>query len=163
MLAVVRIRSIIMPGERRLEDWGQLLGRHWEERARSQSRDFFVASHPGWNNEETARQYAMTELELILVNIDEAQLANMNVLEIGCGPGRLARHLHPRVQTYTGIDIAEGMIEGAQERCKGASNARFFLCDGLSIPSLAQDRKYDLVYAIAVFIHCPKDVILSEG
>ena len=96
-----------------LNSWAKLLKENWEKRSRSDSRDFFVASHPGWQDEETVRRKAKTELDLVLANLDSKFLSQKQVLEIGCGPGRLAQYVGPRVLGYTGIDIAEGMIQGA--------------------------------------------------
>ena len=144
-----------------LDEWAQLLGREWEERARSSSRDFFVASHPGWEDPDTWIRYAKNEIDLFLVEIDREALRTWRVLEIGCGSGRLAELLHPMVADYTGIDISRGMVDAARERCTGVAHARFLHCDGTSIPAEARDRAYELVLAAGVFIHCPRDVIGS--
>jgi SAM-dependent methyltransferase len=144
-----------------LRSWTELLKTNWEKRASSKSRDFFVASHPGWEDPAVVERYAKGELDLILAGLLDTDLSRMEVLEIGCGPGRLVKLLGPRVRGYTGIDIAQGMIDGAQERCSILDNCRFSICDGVCVPEGARDRSYDLIFAIAVFIHCPRDVILS--
>lgn len=144
-----------------LHDWARLLRQNWERRARSGSRDFFVASHAGWDDPATWRRYAETELQLMLAGIDREQLAAWHVLEIGCGSGRLAELLDAIVCSYTGIDIAPAMVDAARQRCASASRCRFLPCNGISIPAQAADRRYQLVLAIAVFIHCPREVIAS--
>ena len=79
---------------------------------------------------------------------------------IGCGVGRLVPHLLERMTAYTGFDIAPGMVAEARSRNAGLEAARFFESDGLGVPEAARDRRYDLAFALAVFIHCPKDVII---
>ena len=138
------------------------LAKNWELRARTPHRDFFVASHPGWDQPgEWARQ-AEVDVQLFLHGLEPDQLAGWQVLEIGCGVGRLVPSLAPRVAGYTGFDLAPGMVEVAEERNAGVANARFYLSDGTGVPTAAQDRKYDLVLALAVFIHCPRAVIAAN-
>src|SRR5262245_34043891 len=90
--------------------WAAVLKRDWERRARSPSRDFFVASHPGWNDPVQWAARARIEAGALLLGMDDAALRKGHMLEIGCGVGRLAQPYLERVKSYTGIDIAEGMI-----------------------------------------------------
>jgi hypothetical protein len=39
---------------------------------------------------------------------------------------------------------------------------RLFQGDGLGVPAGARDRQYRLVLAVAVFIHCPREVIAAN-
>lgn len=151
-----------MTGTDTLRDWADRLGRDWEARARLPSRDLFVASHPGWNDPDAWERHARTELELFLSGLDPAWLAAADVLEIGCGSGRLVPFLRPRVRTYTGFDIAAGMVAAARRRAAALPDVRLYLGDGLSVPEAARDRPYRLIVAVAVFIHCPREVIAAN-
>lgn len=151
-----------MTDERSLSDWAKKLAENWEARAALPSRDLFVASHPGWNDEQAWEEHARTELELFLAGLDMDWLKEQDVLELGCGSGRLARRLRACSRSYTGFDIAAGMVEAAELRCAGTEGVRFFVGDGLSVPEPARDRAYGLVLAVAVFIHCPRDVIAAN-
>jgi len=148
-------------GERSLEDWARFLGANWERRSRSEDRDFYVASHPGWNDEGRWAAQAESDVRLMLYQLDEERLRGWNVLEIGCGVGRLALPLARRCASYTGFDIAAGMVEEARRRCAEQRNARFFVSDGSGVPAEADDRRYELALAMAVFIHCPRVVTRS--
>ncbi|MBM3976658.1 MAG: class I SAM-dependent methyltransferase [Planctomycetes bacterium] len=140
-------------------EWALLLKSTWETRARSAARDFYVASHPGWNDAAAWERQARVDLDLYLYGLDRASLRSWDVLEIGCGVGRLAGLLAPLVRSYTGLDISPGMLEEARKRLAGTSNTRFLETDGLGVPSTAADRRYQLALAPAVFIHCPRPVI----
>ena len=146
---------------RSADDWAQLLKDNWEKRSRSDKRDFYVASHPGWNNPQRWSLQARRDVDLMLYQVDPQALSAWNVLEIGCGVGRLALPLAERVSHYTGVDIAAGMVEEARARCAGHENVRFFVSDGAGLPEGARDRRYELMLALAVFIHCPRNVIAS--
>jgi SAM-dependent methyltransferase len=69
------------------------------------------------------------------------------VLEIGCGIGRFAQALAPRVAAITGIDIAPGMIEAARRRCAGLTNVRLIETSGRDLSPLP-DASFDTVLAI---------------
>jgi len=136
------------------------LRKAWDERGRSESRDFYVASHPGWDDPAARAAQARLDATRALRGL-ELRLHRLHVLEIGCGVGRLASPIASRVRSYTGLDIAPSMIAEARARLAGQGGARFLECDGLGVPAAARDREYDLVLAHAVFIHCPRSVIES--
>jgi len=147
--------------ERSLGEWGALLKKEWAERAQSSSCHFFVASHAGWDDTEQWERRAEGDADFCLTNLAPEQVARMQVLEIGCGVGRLAKPLSRRVTGYTGFDVAPDMVAQARSNLEGTANARCFESDGHSIPAEARDRRYDLVLAAAVFIHCPLRIIRS--
>lgn len=151
-----------MTDSRSPAEWATMLAANWEARAALARRDLFVASHPGWNDPAAWEKHAKTEVELFLAGLDMDWLKNQDVLELGCGSGRLARLVRAASRSYTGFDIAAGMVDAAQRRCADAEGMRFFHGDGLSVPAAAQDRQYGLVLAVAVFIHCPRTVIATN-
>jgi len=139
--------------------WAALLKSNWNQRGESPSRDFYVASHVGWQDSEVWQQQAAGDTAMMLSELDASWLVRARVLEMGCGVGRLVPHLLAATASYTGLDIAASMVEEARRRCSEHAEARFFESDGTSVPEAAKDRSYDLAIALAVFIHCPKQVI----
>jgi SAM-dependent methyltransferase len=81
------------------------LKRQWDARARSPARDFFVASIPGWDDPEHWHAQARLDVASLLHDVPDRTAAGFDVLEIGCGVGRLAAELAPRCRTYTGVDV----------------------------------------------------------
>lgn len=75
---------------------------------------------------------------------------DMNVLDIGCGIGRIARALAPHVDAITAIDVSLGMIEEARRRCQGLANVAFAQCNGRDLAAF-DDKSFDLVLAIDSF------------
>ena len=143
------------------EEWAGLLKGNWERLARTEYRDFFVASHAGWDDPRQWEETARRDLDAMLEGYDRTRLATTDVLEIGCGVGRLAKLLAPEVESYTGIDIAPSMLAEAGKRCAEHANARFLETDGLTVPAGARDRAYGLILTASVLIHCPREVIES--
>ena len=77
-------------------------------------------------------------LEVNLISRD------VNVLEVGCGPGRLARLFHPA--DYLGLDICPDAIARAREAAPGHL---FMIDDGLPYPA------YDVTLFHTVLLHVP--------
>lgn len=132
----------------------------WEARARSPLRDFFVASHPGWDDPAAWRRQAASDARLALDKLDRDWLRGVSLLEIGCGVGRLAPLLLESVRDYSGFDISPSMVAAARAM-HGSGRARFVESSGIDVPESLKDRRYGLVIALAVFIHCPLPVIES--
>ena len=84
---------------------------------------------------------------------------NANILDIGCGRGRVARSVaefRPDVRVY-GVDVAPSMIAGAMEANKHIQNLSFSVGDGISLSSFP-DGVFDFVYSFIVFQHLPRHI-----
>lgn len=73
-----------------------------------------------------------------------------DVVEIGCGIGRISLALAAEVRSVLGLDVSAGMIAEAERRAVGTGNARFRRTDGRDLSGIA-DRSVDLVLAADVF------------
>ena len=76
--------------------------------------------------------------------------AQTEMLDIGCGIGRIERALAAEVRSITGIDLSPGMIAEARARCRGLGNVSFICVDGGDLAALA-GRRFGLVLAIDAF------------
>lgn len=76
--------------------------------------------------------------------------SDMNVLDIGCGIGRVERALAPHVGAITAIDVSPGMVAEARRRCRDLANVSFEECSGRDLAALG-GRSFDLVLAIDSF------------
>lgn len=80
---------------------------------------------------------------------------NWNVLEVGCGFGRILKELHSVLKEgkknvkLVGVDFNKQMIDTAIEYTK-STNINFFLCEN-KIP--LPDNSIDFIYTHAVLIH----------
>lgn len=72
------------------------------------------------------------------------------VLEVGCGIGRFLAALAPEVAEVTGLDVSEGMVARARDRCAGLANVRLGVSSGRDLGGIA-DGSVDLVLAADVF------------
>jgi SAM-dependent methyltransferase len=79
-----------------------------------------------------------------------------DVLELGCGIGRIGRELAPRCRHWTGVDISGNMLQHAAERMRGLDNTAFHRLERSSLEMLDDDC-VDKAYSIAVFCHMDKE------
>ncbi len=79
-------------------------------------------------------------------------LNQADVLDWGCGPGRLIRHLPELLKdagSFTGTDYNEKTIQWCQDNLKGIDFAKNDLMPPLPFP----EESFDLIYAISIFTH----------
>ncbi len=77
------------------------------------------------------------------------------VLEIGCGMGRVMRHLAPACGRLHGIDISEAMVARGRERLAQLPNVSFEVGNGYDLAPF-ENESFDLVYSLYAFQHMPK-------
>lgn len=81
-------------------------------------------------------------------------------LDLGCGIGRIARHVSSKVAHYYGVDYSNNMIERAKEENKDYPNVTFMVNNGEDL-SLFDDEFFDYVFVCLVFQHVPVTVTLG--
>lgn len=106
----------------------------------------YAASYEGWR--PAARYYRSR-----LYAIDEALHAGPQgrLLDVGCGPGMLVRHLldtRPEKFQITGCDQSPAMIDAATARSKGSSNVELTVARVEKMPF--PDKHFDVVVAMGV-------------
>ena len=72
------------------------------------------------------------------------------VLDIGCGIGRIAAALGPRVRDVHGIDVSAGMINIALKRCEPFTNVHLLKSSGHDLREFT-DGSFDTVIAVDTF------------
>jgi len=82
-------------------------------------------------------------------------LDNMKILDWGCGPARVVRHLPDFLQrsAFYGADYNEKSIEWCKENIPGIE----FLKNNLEPPMLFPGSYFDVVYGLSVFTHLSEE------
>jgi len=75
---------------------------------------------------------------------------NTDLLDIGCGIGRLLVALSPIVNSATGIDVSAEMVKVAQRRCASLNNITVLKGDGRGLTGIA-DASFDVAVAVDTF------------
>ncbi len=82
------------------------------------------------------------------------------VLEIGCGVGRISRELAPHSGRFTCVDISEGMLRFASRRMEHLRNVSFHSLSEKPLdefPAFCMDR----ILSHLVFFHLPREQVFS--
>ena len=75
-----------------------------------------------------------------------------DVLEIGCGAGRIGAALAPRCRSWVGADISARMLARARDRLGKVPNARLVQLSNVSLVQF-KEKSFDVVYCTSVFGH----------
>ena len=122
----------------------------WDRRAEEDHKLFIATGHAG--SEETFRASGAQDLDAIVLD-GIALDPSAEILEIGCGVGRLLVPLAKRVAVAHGVDISSVMIAKSKEYARGAPNVRTALTDGTF--AYLPDASLDFVFSFIVFQHIP--------
>jgi ubiquinone/menaquinone biosynthesis C-methylase UbiE len=107
---------------------------------------------------EGVAQWILPELELLTQGGDPRTL---RFLEIGCGIGRMTRHLAAIFGEIHSTDVSGEMIARARMRLADLPNVQLYETSGADVGPLPDDY-FDIVYSIFVFQHVPsKEAIRS--
>jgi SAM-dependent methyltransferase len=82
------------------------------------------------------------------------------VLDIGCGNGLMLPFLLKKEAYYVGVDIAENLIDIAEERYMGAiesGRVRFVIGEATELP--VRDEEFDFIISFAVLHHLPSPLL----
>ena len=112
-----------------------------------QSEEASVALYSLGNSQmlERATREVVAQLELWNV-LSQTRI----VLDIGCGIGRIARELAPRVKEVHGIDVSANMINTALRRCAPLQNVRLIKGTGHDLREYG-DSHFDAAIAVDTF------------
>ena len=74
------------------------------------------------------------------------------VLEIGCGVGRIGSEYSNHCKTWTGADISPNMLQFANKRLQNKENVDLKELTGCDL-SIFEDNSFDVIYCSVVFMH----------
>ncbi|HEX7616369.1 MAG TPA: methyltransferase domain-containing protein [Thermoanaerobaculia bacterium] len=122
----------------------------WDRRAEEDHKLHIATGHAG--SEETFRASGAQDLDAIV--LDGVTLdPSAEILEIGCGVGRLLVPLAERVAVAHGVDISPVMIGKSKEYASDTPNVKTALTDGAF--QHLRDASLDFVFSFIVFQHIP--------
>lgn len=91
------------------------------------------------------RQYSWPDFEFFKPYLHKQN----DILDIGCGNGRLIEFLKPYIFAYMGVDLSDGLLQEARNKY-----AEYSFQQG-DILTMDIDQKFDVIFSIAVLNHIP--------
>jgi SAM-dependent methyltransferase len=143
------------PTTSRPEGRASSMAAYWDQRA-VEDPFFFVDNGMSyrepdleafWRNGREALDQILTALEVTIRSSDD-------VLEIGCGLGRITRVLAGRGATVRAMDISQRMLDRARELNPQLHNVEWILGDGRSLGGI-EDANVNVCHSHVVFQHIP--------
>jgi len=140
----------------------------WDARARENARYYVATQQELWSDDEFIRSGESTVSEQIrndMINVCQGKNpAEMRVLEIGCGAGRVTRALAGLFGEVFAVDISGEMIAQAAGFLKDRPNARVFKNNGTDLSVLnahLPDGAVDFAFSTIVFQHIPSREVIE--
>jgi SAM-dependent methyltransferase len=159
-----RLKALLRPKEsedavmsRMHEDWNQ--------RAKENARYYVATARHDWNDRDFFDSGNVWLQDVIAPDLDlicsQRPAAEMRILEIGCGAGRMTRIFSETFGAVDSVDISEVMIAQAQAALKDRANVRFHVNDGKTLAGFG-DAEFDFAFSALVFQHIPPRSIVRS-
>jgi SAM-dependent methyltransferase len=137
----------------------------WDERARKNARYFVATAKENWTDEnffesgrDWIRLYVLPDLTLISRG---RPIAELNMLELGCGAGRMTRGFSEMFRFVDAVDVSTEMIKKAEAVLSDCSNVAFHVNNGVTLPMFS-DNSFDFIFSGIVFQHIPSKSIIRS-
>jgi SAM-dependent methyltransferase len=129
--------------------------RFWDERA-SEDAMYFVDNRLEYGDPDTERFWSggRDDLDALLSALGADIAPTDEIVEIGCGVGRITRELATRGATVRAVDVSERMLELARLHNPELANVSWILGDGDSLAGI-ESESADACVSHVVFQHIP--------
>jgi SAM-dependent methyltransferase len=153
------------PGMDPLSEAKRAMKSDWNERARENALYYVESGNTDWERDEFFVTGAMNtsdqildDLDTICVGIDPKQMV---ILEIGCGVGRMTKHLAEIFGRVEAVDVSGEMIARARENLADLANVRLHETNGVDLAPFSEDT-FDFCFSYIVFQHIPlREAVVS--
>ena len=131
----------------------------WDARARENAM-YYIHSQLDYDEVDPAAFWASgrENLDRTLAPFGLEIAQGDEVVEIGCGIGRMTRAIAERCAFVTGIDVAPEMVQRGRQALADLDNVCLLLGNGRDLGSIS-DHSVDVVYSFIVFQHIPDPAI----
>jgi cyclopropane fatty-acyl-phospholipid synthase-like methyltransferase len=137
----------------------------WDNRARRNAAYFVATENKQWDTEaffDTGKKAVHDQVLGDMRNVCGDWLpADMRVLEIGCGIGRLTRSLAEVFGEVHAVDISGEMIERAGEYLAAYRNVQLYRNNGRDLRDL-RDEEFHFTFSYLVFQHISSWALLQN-
>ena len=138
----------------------------WDQRARDNARHYIATGQEQWNDRDFFRSGEINVANEVMPHMHRVcggrrSPYDLNMLEIGCGVGRMTRALARIFGHVTGVDVSAEMIEGARANLRDCENVTLVLGDGATLPGVA-DESQDFAFSYIVFQHIPSLEVIAS-
>lgn len=128
---------------------------YWDRAARQDPFHYVDNREPlGAPNEEAFWRGGEQAVDRLLADVGVELRGSEDVVEIGCGIGRLTRVMAVRSRHVHALDVSEEMLADARRYNPGLKNVDWVHGDGTTLAPLP-DARFDACISFVVFQHLP--------
>ncbi len=127
----------------------------WDERAQHHAR-FWIATE-NYQTEEVFEQSGRATAQALIESLTDLHRPSWNVLDIGCGIGRVLKPLAKHFHTLAGIDVSSTMIAQSKTWLADHPNITTSENSGVDLREF-KNESFNLVYSYVAFQHMPRTV-----
>src|SRR6266571_2356757 len=129
--------------------------RFWDAKARENPM-WFIHSNLSYSHPDDTEFWRSGEdnLDATLAPFGVAFSGTEDVLEVGCGIGRITRALGRRAASVTGVDVSAEMVEQGRAALADTANIDLIVGNGVDLTQFGPE-SFDAVYSFIVFQHIP--------
>jgi ubiquinone/menaquinone biosynthesis C-methylase UbiE len=139
--------------------------RDWDARAKENAKHYVATSRKSWDDDEFFRSGAEEIRELVEKRTADIckgrSAAEMRILEIGCGAGRMTLALSRIFGRVDAVDISPEMIAQAQRALSACANVHLHVNNGTDL-SIFPENGFDFAISAIVFQHIPRQAIVEN-
>ena len=134
-----------------------LMRQDWNDRARKDAFFYIASWRKDWNEDSFFQSGEQDHQTLVAPALERWQRdpQNKEMLELGCGAGRMTGSFAQRFSRVYAFDISSEMLQRAQALLPGASNIDWTLGNGTDVSGLG-DGTVDFVFSYIVLQHMPE-------
>ena len=137
----------------------------WDQRAREDAYRFVANDLSSYSEEEFDRSGRLSTEHAVVDDLERIARGRdpkaMTVLEIGCGAGRMTRHLARIFGHVHAVDVSGEMIAQARARLRDVANVSLYHTDGVGLSQIGA-APLDFALSYIVFQHIP-DIEVIHG
>lgn len=128
-----------------------VLEKKWEAFATKNAK-YYIFANPKHKEDTEFFESGASDVDS-LISLLNAAHPRSNMLEIGCGIGRMSRHFAERFAKVYAVDFSQEMLRLAREKNVQWKNIEFLKCDGLGSLHPITDNLLDVTVSWHVFQH----------
>ena len=127
----------------------------WDARAEENAR-YYIDNRLDYRdpNDDVFWAHGQAELDMLLDAVGARIQPTDDVVEIGCGIGRMTHVIASRAASVRALDVSPRMLQRAREHWGTLQNVEWILGDGTSLAGIA-DASADVCISHVVFQHIP--------
>jgi ubiquinone/menaquinone biosynthesis C-methylase UbiE len=138
----------------------------WDRRACNNAEFYVQSAKSSWDERDFFRSGEISVANEIMTDMSRItggsrSPLDLDVLEIGCGVGRMTRMMARIFHHVTGVDVSAEMIQRAKTNLSTLDNVTLIVGDGASLSTL-KDATFDFAFSFIVFQHIPNSKVITS-